>query len=406
MKIFLSLMLCAFMLVPIFTVSAAEPAVTVSAEYLDDVLEPLPEYEPVSAQPGTVLELEAKSVILIEPYTGRILYENNADEKLAPASITKIMSLLLVMEALDAGKYSTDTVHTASEHACSMGGSQIWLEPGEQMTVDELLRAAVIASANDAMVALAELTSGSEEGFVALMNQRAMELGMDSTHFVNCTGLDAEGHLTTAHDVALVSAELIKHDRIKQYSTVWMDYLRDGKSELVNTNKLVRFYEGCTGLKTGTTSTAGYCLSATAERQGMNLVAVVMRGDSSAARFEAARKLLDYGFANYTFAEIQAENAENLILKARGGTKSVIKVVPGGAFCHLMSKGEVGGITQTVSLPEVIDAPVKEGDVVGHITISDKNGEIGLIELKAAENVEKMTVMFTFINLLMQLFSL
>ncbi|MBQ2135263.1 MAG: D-alanyl-D-alanine carboxypeptidase, partial [Clostridia bacterium] len=255
---------------------------------------------------GQKLDIKAKSVILMEVNTGKILYEDNADEALPPASITKIMSLLLVMEAIDRGDFDLQTVISASEHACSMGGSQIWLEPGESMEVDSLLKAAVIASANDATVALGEAVAGSEEGFVALMNERAKELGMINTNFVNCTGLDAEGHLTSAHDVAIMSCELIKHDLIKDYSTVWMDTLRNGESELVNTNKLVRFYEGTTGLKTGTTSTAGYCLSATAQRNGMELAAVVMGGDTSNDRFGGAKKLLDYGFANYIFSKVDA----------------------------------------------------------------------------------------------------
>ena len=227
----------------------AKKAVTVSSECdISDINVPL-DNTPVNAAIGQTLDIKAKSVVLMEPHTGQVLYENNPDEKLPPASITKIMSLLLVMEAIDRGDLSLETVVTASEHAASMGGSQIWLEPGETMTVNDLLKASVIASANDACTALAEAVAGSEEGFVALMNERAAELGMTNTHFKNCTGLDAEGHLTSAYDVAVMSSALIKHKLIKDYTTVWMDSLRDGKSELVNTNKLVRFYEGTTGLK-------------------------------------------------------------------------------------------------------------------------------------------------------------
>ncbi|MBR6741803.1 MAG: D-alanyl-D-alanine carboxypeptidase, partial [Clostridia bacterium] len=280
-----------------FSVTAS--AKTVSSECdISDINVPFKSTS-TKAEIGTKLDIKAKSAILLEPYTGKILYEQNSDEKLAPASITKIMPLLLVMEALKRGDISLETAVYASEHACSMGGSQIWLEPGEGMTVDELLKATVIASANDACVVLGELLAGSEEGFVALMNKRAKELGMNNTNFVNCTGLDADEHYTTAHDVAIMSAELIKHPLIKKYSTVWMDSLRNGESELVNTNKLVRFYKGTTGLKTGTTSKAGYCLSATAMRDGMELVAVVLSGESSDLRFSGAKKLLDYGFANY-----------------------------------------------------------------------------------------------------------
>ena len=268
------------------------------AEYMgEDLLTDIPEV-PAAAVVGTTLDIKAKSVVLMEPYTGNVLYENNADERLAPASITKIMSLLLVMEAIENEKLTLDTKVSASEYAASMGGSQIWLEVGEEMTVDELLRASVIASANDATVALAEAVSGSEETFVSLMNERAKELGMKNTTFVNCCGLDTDGHLTSGRDVAIMASALIKHDLIKKYSTVWMDALRNGKSELTNTNKLVRYYSGATGLKTGTTSKAGCCVAATAERDGMELVAVVMGGETSNERFTGAKKLLDYGFAN------------------------------------------------------------------------------------------------------------
>ena len=303
----LTLSLC-FMFIFSLSVSAAEKTVSSECD-ITDLEVPLSETVETSAV-GTVLDIKAKSAVLLEPNTGKILYEQNADEPLPPASITKIMSLLLVMEALDRGDFTLETVVNASEHACSMGGSQIWLEPGEGMTVHDLLKATVIASANDACVALGELVAGSEEGFVELMNSRAKELGMNSTTFKNCTGLDAEGHITTANDVAIMSGELIKHDLIKDYSTVWMDTLRDGKSELVNTNKLVRFYKGTTGLKTGTTSVAKYCLSATAEREGLSLVAVVMAGETSTARFEGAKKLLDFGFANFSFSQIGAELKE------------------------------------------------------------------------------------------------
>ncbi|MBO5021106.1 MAG: D-alanyl-D-alanine carboxypeptidase, partial [Clostridia bacterium] len=282
----------------------------------------------------------------MECNTGKILYEADSDEKLAPASITKIMSLLLVMEAIDSKELSLETVITASEHACSMGGSQIWLEPGESMTVDELLKATVIASANDACVALGEQIAGSEEGFVALMNERAKELGMNNTTFLNCTGLDADGHLTSAHDVAVMSSELIKHDLIKKYSTVWMDSLRDGNSELVNTNKLVRFYEGTTGLKTGTTGIAKYCLSATAERNGLELCAVVMAGETSDDRFGGAKKLLDYGFANYSFSVLESELKDTKV-SLKGGVKRKVGVKAEGKVNCLLAKSESADITRT-----------------------------------------------------------
>ena len=362
--------------------------VTVSSECdISDLEIPLSAVQ-TNAAIGQKLDIKAKSSILMEPHTKKILYEDNADEKLPPASITKIMSLLLVMESLERGDFSLETVVTASEHACSMGGSQIWLEPGEGMTVDDLLRATVIASANDACVALGELISGSEEGFVALMNERAKELGMNSTTFKNCTGLDDEGHLTTAHDIAIMSSELIKHELIKDYSTVWMDSLRDGKSELVNTNKLVRFYKGTTGLKTGTTSIAKYCLSATAERDGLELVAVILAGETSADRFEGAKKLLDYGFANYAFTEIKAELKEKSapLLK---GEKDTVKISADDKISLVLPKTSKKNIKKDTQWMKNLTAPIKKGQKVGYVNIYNGEESIGRIEIKAAENVEK-----------------
>lgn len=392
-------------LVFLFSVTCYAEGVTVSSECdISDVDVPL-SAEETSAAIGQTLEIGAKSVILMEVNTGRVLYESNADEKTPPASITKIMSLLLVMEEIAKGNITLETQVTASEHACSMGGSQIWLEPGETMTVDELLKATVIASANDACVALGELVAGSEEGFVAMMNARAKELGMNSTNFINCTGLDAEGHLTTAHDVAIASAELIKHELIKTYSTVWMDTLRGGQSELVNTNKLVRFYEGTTGLKTGTTSNAGYCLSATAERDGLELVAVVMSGESSNERFEGAKKLLNYGFANYTFSEIEAELSETEV-KIKKGVKNKVMVEANEKLKLLLEKTSAKEVTQTTEFNEDITAPVREGDTVGFVNVYVGDELVGRIEITAAETVEKVTPLVTFMMILGGMFKL
>lgn len=372
----------------ILSVSVSAKSVTVSSECdISDLEVPLSEAVEAAAV-GTTLEIKAKSAVLLEPNTGKILYEQNADEKLPPASITKIMSLLLVMEALERGDFDLETTVTASEHACSMGGSQIWLEPGETMSVDDLLRATVIASANDACTALGELIAGSEEGFVALMNERAKELGMNSTTFKNCTGLDAEGHLTTAGDVAIMSGELIKHEKIKDYSTVWMDSLRDGKSELVNTNKLVRFYKGTTGLKTGTTSIAKYCLSATAERDGLSLVAVIMAGETSQDRFEGAKKLLDYGFANYSFTKINAELKEKQTPILNGENKNV-KVKADGDISLLMPKSTKNNITRTVEWQKNLTAPIKKGQTVGYVNIFNGEENIGRIPITATENAKK-----------------
>ncbi|MBQ6714702.1 MAG: D-alanyl-D-alanine carboxypeptidase, partial [Clostridia bacterium] len=306
------------------------------------------------------------------------------------ASITKIMSLLLVMEAIDNKTLSLEDVLTCSDHAASMGGSQIWLEPGESMTVDDLLKATVIASANDATVMLGEAIAGSEEGFVSLMNEKAKKLGMNNTNFINCTGLDAEGHYSTAHDVAIMSCELIKHELIKQYTTVWMDSLRGGESELVNTNKLVRFYEGTTGLKTGTTSTAGYCLSASAMRDGTELVAVVMGSESSNDRFESAKKLLNYGFANFALTEIHPEKTDAFSVEIDDGEKKKFAALADGFLKLLLKKNEGGEIKQEINLKEDIKAPVRQGDKVGSIDVFLGEELIGSIDITAAENVGKM----------------
>ena len=394
-KIFISLVLCCILICSTLSVSAA----TVSSECdISDIAVPI-DNTVTDAAIGTQLDIKAKSAILMEANTGKILYEMNADEKLPPASITKIMSLLLVMEAIDSGKMSVEDVITASEHACSMGGSQIWLEPGETMTVDDLLKAAVIASANDATVALGEQIAGSEEGFVAMMNERAAQLGMTNTHFVNATGLDAEGHISTAHDVAIMSAELIKHELIKNYSTVWMDTLRDGESELVNTNKLVRFYEGTTGLKTGTTSGAGYCLSATAERNGLELVAVIMSGDTSQDRFNGAKKLLDYGFANYEYASITPQ-LDITELDVKNGVAQKVKILATNNFGALLKKSEASAITQQLNLKQNLTAPIKKDAVVGTVDFYLNDEMIGQVDVTASESVDKMSFFMAFLWIL------
>ena len=256
------------------------------------------------------LEVSAPSALLMEKETGTVLFAKDEHAKLEPASVTKVMTLLLTMEAIDAGQLHYDDVVTASAHACSMGGSQIWLKENEQMTVSDMLKAVCVVSANDCAVALAETVAGSEEAFVERMNQRAAELGMADTHFCNATGLPAEGHVTSAYDIALMSRELIRnHPDIRQYTTIWMDSLRDGASSLVNTNRLIRFYQGATGLKTGSTDSALYCLSGTAERDGMELIAVIMKAPTSTQRFEDATNLLNYGFSTYTLENVVPESA-------------------------------------------------------------------------------------------------
>ncbi|MCQ2449695.1 MAG: D-alanyl-D-alanine carboxypeptidase [Clostridia bacterium] len=386
-------LLCCFLtLLLLFSGSTARAMpVTVSSECdLSDMDAPL-ESVTASAAVGQKLDIKAKSAFLIEPVTGTVLYEDNADEVVPPASITKIMSLVLIMEAIDRGQLTTETVITASEHACSMGGSQIWLEPGESMTVDDLLKATVIASANDATVALAETVAGSEEGFVAMMNERAKALGMTKSHFVNCTGLDADGHVMTAHDVGLAAAELIGHPLIKNYSTVWMDTLRDGKSELVNTNKLVRFYKGTTGLKTGTTSQAGYCLAASAERDGLSLVAVIMGGETSNDRFNGAKKLLDFGFANFSFATVKPNLAADTRVAVRNGTKKTVKVTADKPFSFLSKKTKAQKIEQVITYNKNLQAPVKKGQQIGRIDLYSGKECVGTIPLYAGETVLRRT---------------
>lgn len=400
-------LICCILIITILVggcIQASAAAVTVSSECdISDVDVPIEASTP--AVIGQNLDIKAKSAILMEVNTGQILYESNSDERLAPASITKIMPLLLVMEAIERKDISLETVVTASEHACSMGGSQIWLEPGESMTVDDLLKATVIASANDACVALGELIAGSEDGFVAMMNERAKELGMDNTTFVNCTGLDADGHLTTAHDVAIMSKELIKYDLIKNYSTVWMDTLRDGESELVNTNKLVRFYEGTTGLKTGTTGIAKYCLSATAQRNGLELVAVVLAGETSNDRFNGAKKLLDYGFANYNFSLLDA-NLEEKEASVKSGVKDKVKIKSEDTVNILLPKNSKEEIKRTTEWKKNITAPIKKGDVLGYVNVYVGENQVGRLEITADEDIKKLTPWITAAWILESLFKL
>lgn len=348
------------------------------------------------------LTITAKSAILMECSTGTVLFEHDADKQMPPASITKVMTLLLVFEAMDAGKFTMETEIVASEHACSMGGSQIWLEPGEAFTVNELLKAAAISSANDACVALGEAVSGSEETFVELMNERAAELGMKNTVFKNCTGLDAEGHLSTARDIAIMSAELLRHPEIKNYSTVWMDSLRGGKTELTNTNRLVRFYKGCTGLKTGSTDGAGCCLSASAERDGMELISVTLGSPNTDERFAAGRKLLDYGFANFALVKMTPPEEYLAPIPVAHGTAETVQPICEEPAAFLLKKGQEAGVEQSVYLPEKLEAPVKAGNVLGRVTVTLSGGEIGGYDIVAAEDVPRMGLFEALKKLLLE----
>ena len=398
-KIFKRVFTCIFALILSTTFTTNIFSKTISSENLSDDI--YNNYELTTATNNTDLNIKAKSCCLMEAKTGKILYKQNENEKTAPASITKIMSLILIMEAIEKNYFNLKTKITASEHACSMGGSQIWLEPGETMTVDELLRATVIASANDATVALAEAISGSEEGFVKEMNAKCKELKMNNTTFKNATGLDAEGHLTTAKDIATMSKELIKYDLIKKYSTVWMDSLRNGESELVNTNKLVRFYEGCTGLKTGTTGNAGYCLSATAKRNDMELIAVILDGQTSKERFNGASKLLDYGFANYTFKTIEPNTKLLNNIKCKNGLKKDLKITASKKIYTLINKGSNKEINQILNLPKYVTAPIYKGDIIGKIYVEADGEKIGAIPVLADENIVKLNF-FSSLTLLLK----
>lgn len=352
--------------------------------------------------PAMQVEIKAKAGLLMDASTGKVLMAQNAHEKLYPASVTKIMTLLLVTEAIDSGKISiTDTV-TASREACSKGGSQIWLEEGEQMTVDELLKAAAVASANDACEALGEYVAGSSTAFVKMMNERAKELGMNDTNFENCTGLDdtAENHKTSAYDIALMSRELLKHQRITNYTTIWMDSLRGGETELVNTNKLVRFYEGATGLKTGTTSKAGCCVSASAKRDGLHLIAVVLGSDTSDDRFSSARAMLDWGFANYERAELSIDAARIPAVGVLGGiTDSVQPVIP-DAQQILLEKGRAGEITQEIDLAAEVEAPVEAGQTLGRVYFKLDGETIYTCNLLSETEIPRLTFFEAFRRLL------
>lgn len=348
------------------------------------------------AQPA--VDLKSKSAIMVEESTGQVLYENNSHEKLYPASLTKIMTELLVLEAIESGKlHFTDKI-SCSEHAASMGGSDIWLERGEVMTVTDLFKAMVVNSANDAAVALGEKVAGSEPAFVNLMNEKAKQLGMNDTHFVNCTGLDAENNLTSAYDVMLMSKALIKHRQIFNYTSIWMDTLRGGKTALYNTNKLIRFYVGANGLKTGSTSKAGFCLSATAERDNMELIAVVMDCPTLNERFSSAEHLLDYGFANWSRVSPKMEG-KNPSVKVLRGVSGSVAAVPDGAPSILTQKGKEKDIKQKVTCAESVTAPVVKNQVVGQITFSIDGKTVGTIPLKAACQVDRLTFPRAFARL-------
>ena len=349
------------------------------------------------------LNVAGKAAVLMDAATGTVLYEKNAHERLAPASVTKVMTMLLIMEAIDSGKIGWNDMVTASETAAAKGGSQIYLKAGETMSVTDMLKSIAVSSANDAACAMAEHIAGSESAFVALMNQRAKELGMNDTNFVNCTGLDddpeAKDHVTSAYDIAVMSRELlVKHPDIKKFTTIWMDTVRGGSFGLANTNKLVRFYQGCTGLKTGFTSSAGYCLSASACRDGMELIAVVLGAENSQDRFHACKQMLDYGFANFALVEPELAGAYSVPVKL--GAADTVAAVPVALPQFLIDKAQRGEVTTQVVLEDMVTAPVSQGQKLGVMTIKAGDQVLAQVNMVAQTAVPRLTWWEIFLRIL------
>ena len=336
------------------------------------------------------LNLQSSSAILIDQDSGHILYEHNIHEQLRPASVTKIMSILLVMEALDSGQISLTDKVSCSENASSMGGSQIWLTTTETLTVNEMLKCMCVVSANDCTVAMAEFLCGSTDAFVEKMNQRAKELGMNDTCFKNCHGIDEDGHVTSAYDISLMSRELLKnHPSITKYTTIWMDSIRDGKSELVNTNKLVRNYEGCTGLKTGSTSLALYNLSASATRGDLNLIAVIMKAPTTALRFSEAKALLDYGFANYSATVLSKKDEIVKNITVQKGTQNNLNAVFSETQTAIIQKWQESKITQEINIPDTVSAPIYKGEKIGNINYYIDGKLLGSADIISDRDISK-----------------
>ena len=346
----------------------------------------------INIEDNNSLNLESGSAILIEQSTGQVLYSHNSHEKLRPASVTKIMSILLIMEQIDSGRLSYTEQIPCSENARSMGGSQIWLDTKETLTVDEMLKAICVVSANDCVVAMAEHIAGSEEAFVQMMNDKAKELGMNDTTFKNCHGIDEDGHITSAYDIALMSRELLsKHPDITKYTTIWMDSLRDGKSQLVNTNKLIRTYKGITWLKTGSTSVALYNLSASATRDNLSLIAVIMKAPSTKVRFAEASKLLDYGFSKFSFKNFGNKNDVIQNVNVRKGVKNTVNAILENNAGTLIEKGKENQITQNITINDNIQAPLKKGDKIGEVTFTLDGQTLATTNLVAENNIDKIT---------------
>lgn len=349
---------------------------------------------------GDVMNLSCKSALLMDFATGTVLYENNAHEKLPMANVTKIMTMLLAMEAIDSGKMGYDDMITGSAYAKSMGGSTIFLDEGESLSVSDILKGIAVASGNDAAVAMAEHIAGSAPAFVEMMNKRAAELDMKNTNFVNCNGLDAEGHYSTAYDIALMSRELLKHPDIHKFTTIWMDSLRNGAFTLSNTNKLVRFYDGCTGLKTGSTDKALFCISATAKRNDLHLISVIMAAPTSKQRQADASSLLNYGFSNYSAKSIVKKGEIVKDIKIDKGTEKSCTLVCENDITSLSKKGEDKKYRKEYVLKKSVKAPVKKGDKAGELVCYDGKTEVGRTNLLYEKSIKKMTVTYSYGNII------
>ena len=394
--------LCLFLILLIFITTSCFATSEIyvwspTSEPLNNTVETNANINEEKIENTTDLNLESGGAVLIEQTTGRVLYNHNMHEKLRPASVTKVMSLLLIMEAIDSGKLSYSDKIPCTETAAAMGGSQIWLDVREELTVDEMLKAICVVSANDCTVAMAEYLAGSQEAFVEQMNNKAKELGMNDTTFKNCHGIDEDGHLTSAYDIALMSRELLlKHPDITKYTTIWMDTLRDGKSELVNTNKLIRNYKGATGLKTGSTSVALYNLSASATRGDLSLIAVIMKAPSTKVRFSEAQKLLDYGFNNFEYKKFAEANEVVKTVEIQKGTKDSIEVVYENTIGTILKKGDDSNIEQIINIPDTIQAPINKGDKIGEIVYTIDGMELSRVNIIANESAEKNTILNMF----------
>ncbi len=403
-KTIFSLILIICLLITLLpTASADQSAIKTGASAQNEVIDEDLIYATETAAEEITKQIKAKSAVLMDADSGTVLMALNENQAVYPASVTKVMSLLLVCEALDSGKIKLSDSVSVSETAASRGGSQIWLEPGETMTVEELLKATAVYSANDACTALGEHIAGSDEAFVSMMNDKAVSLGMKNTYFENCTGLDdtATNHLTTALDVAVMSRALLQHPIITDYTTIWMDTLRNGETEIVNTNKLIRFYNGATGLKTGTTDKAGCCVSASANRNGLHLIAVVMGADNSSDRFEAAKTMLNWGFSNYeSYKPVIDSSLFSTVQVIKGAQRALLPVCASEPEKVLLKKGSSASVTQKVELVESVDAPVQAGQKLGMVQFYSNDTLLSEIPLVAQEDIDKMSFLNAFVLLL------